>query len=322
VEAGAADGAPDTGWTLVYEDEQAGPEESLNAIWVADKDHVFAVGDNGQIVWHEPDQWNSLNKTKGAHLYGVWGRSATDVYAVGLFSSGAKPSIFHFDGAAWTAVGPLPSHLDILSGVWGAGTSLYLTSKDGQIFRDDPVGIPSTPYKLVVVTGGCPDRNDPAPVLWSIDGTSRDNILAAGDQGLVAHRDPTGWTRLCHPDASVQYRAVFSIPGSNEYYLGANYFGLWHWTGRTQPTFKIHEDRQLPNVDELHIWDIWGTSMASVLAVGDQGTILYYNGGPDGARQLPSPTRGALFGVAGFDAHQVYICGQGNRIWKGKLPSD
>jgi hypothetical protein len=317
----AADLAGDTGWSLVYVDKQAKAGESLNAIWVADKDHVFAVGDNGQAVWTEGGgTWHDLNKTNGMDLYGLWGRSASEVYAVGRYELDGKPAVLRYDGAGWTVQGPIPSHVSALSAVWGDASQLYLTGTGGQIYQDDPVGHPTQPYHLAAKTGGCPQLGDPAPILWAIDGSSIDNLLAAGDSGLVAHRDASGWVRLCHPDSKVAYRAVFSVPGSKLFFLGANYLGLWRFAGRSAALLKIHEDRGTKGVDKQHLWSIWGTSAASIIAVGDRGTILYFDGSGSGARALPSPTTGALFGVGGTDAKHVFICGEGNRIWEGALP--
>jgi len=315
---GTADaGGPDTGWELVYVDKSAEPGESLNAIWVAGKEAIFAVGDNGQAVWREQGQWISRNKSKGLSFYGLWGRSATDVYAVGRYELGQKPAIHHYDGDLWTALGPLPDTMMPLSDVWGTptGTKIYFTSLDGTAYTKTD----TTPYQVVLQTGGCPDVADPPPVLWAIDGSSFDNALIAGDDGLSAHRDGSGWLRLCHPDKQVSYRAVFSVPGSTEFYLGANYLGLWLFQGRDKPTLKIHEDRGTPGAETRHLWSIWGTSAARIIAVGDEGTILTFDGSGSGAKQVPSPTKGALFGVSGFDESNVYICGEGNKIWRGKL---
>jgi hypothetical protein len=325
-DSGAADAAVDagdSGWTLVYTDPQAAAGESLNAIWVADKDNVFAVGDNGQSVWLEQGTWLDLNKSKGLDLYGVWGRSAKEVYAVGRYELDGAPVVSRYDGNSWTTQGPIPAHVTALSDAWGPGdTQVYYTGLEGQIFQHDPVNHPTTPYHLAAKTGGCPQISDPGPILWAIDGSGLDNIIAAGDSGLLAHRDANGWMRLCHPDSKVAYRAVFSAPGSTDFYLGANYLGLWRFTGRATATLKIHEDRGTKGADKRHLWSIWGTSAAAILAVGDAGTILYFDGTGAGARVLPSPTSGALFGVSGADGKNVYICGEGNRIWRGELPTD
>jgi len=312
----------DSGWTLVYEDDKAATGESLNAIWVADKDHVFAVGDNGQAVWRESGQWISLNKSKGVDLYGIWGRSATDVYAMGRYELDKAPAVMRFSSGGWGTQGPIPGHVSALSDAWGTSTQIYYTGLDGQIFQDDPVGHPADPFHLAAKTGGCPQLTDPAPVLWSIDGSGLDNILAVGDSGLAAHRDASGWIRLCHPDTKVAYRAAYSVPGSKLFFLGASYLGLWRWAGRSELVLKIHEDRATPGADKLYLWSVWGTSAAAIIAVGDRGTMLYFDGTGAGARALPSPTTGALFGVSGADAKNVYICGEGNRIWRGQLPSD
>jgi hypothetical protein len=320
-EAAPGEGPPASGWTLVYEDPQAQPGESLNALWLADPGAVFAAGDNGQIVHYDGSNWTALNKTAGAHYQGLHGRSATDVTAVGIYSWNGAPAILHYDGKIW-APPPvaIPSHVKGLTDLWTAGTQTYYVGLEGRIYQDDPVVHPTDRYHLAAETGSCPLRTDPAPILWAIDGSGLDNLLVAGERGLLAHFDLKGWMRLCHPDVTVSYRAVFRIPGSADLMLGASYFGLYRFVGRAQPTTVIHEDRASAGADKLHLWAIWGTGPASLLAVGDKGTILYWDGGPKGARRLPSPTTEPLFGVWGHGPDLVYICGAGNRIWRGKLP--
>ena len=69
---------------------------------------LFMVGlaDGGSWVWQNP-------LPQGNSLYGVWGSSGSDVFAVG-----DAGTILHYDGSAWT---PMSSGTtDSLRGVWGS----------------------------------------------------------------------------------------------------------------------------------------------------------------------------------------------------------
>jgi hypothetical protein len=317
--AGAANDGAASSWTLGYEDP-GGPDDALHALWAASPDAVFAVGSDRQIVRWDGITWDALVKTAGAHLFGIWGASASDVVAVGLYASGGAPAAFYYDGTQWLVGGPFPPDVTPLTDAWGIGTQRYFTGLSGHIYQDDPINYPSDRYHTAVITGGCPDVTDPAPQLNGIDGSDLENILAVGDSALMAHRDASGWARFCAPDTSVSYASVTLIPGTKEFYVGSNYFGLLKWIDRQTPLLQIHENRELPNAEDSYLQALWAASAASVIGVGDGGTILYYDGGPDGARPLPSPTTDTLYAVVGVGDRTLYVAGKGNRIWKGELP--
>lgn len=318
--AGAAADAGASGWTLAY-DDPAEDGDALNALWAAAPDAVFAVGTDRQIVRYDGVEWSSLVKTAGAHLFGVWGSSATDVVGVGLFAAGGMPAAFYYDGTQWLTGGPFPPDLTPLTDAWGFQTQKYFTGLSGHIYQDDPVNWPNDRYHTAAITGGCPDVYDPAPNLHNIDGTSLTNILAVGDSALMAHRDETGWARFCGPDLTVSFASVTHIPGTTRFFVGSNYLGLLEWIDRKTPLLQIHENRELPDARDLYIHGVWAANAATVVGVGDRGTILYYDGGPNGARPLPSPTTESLYGVVGVGDRTLYVCGAKNRIWKGEIPS-
>jgi hypothetical protein len=308
------------GWELAYDDSNAGEGDALHALWAASEDAVFAVGSNRQIVNYDGIEWTSLVKTAGAHLFGIWGASASDAVSVGLYSAGAKPAIFYYDGSIWTVGGPFPADMTAVTGVWGSGSQRYFTGLSGHIYQDDPIKFPNLRYHTAVITGGCPEATDPAPQLNGIDGSGIENILVVGDSGLMAHRDGSGWARFCSPNLDVHYASVTLVPGSKEFYVGSNYLGLLKWTDRSSPLLQIHEDRAIEGAEDAYLQAVWAASSALVVAVGDRGTILYYDGGPDGARALPSPTNETLYGVVGVGERTLYVCGKGNRIYKGEVP--
>jgi hypothetical protein len=307
------------GWDLVYSDPAAEQDDALHAMWAADSSSVFAVGTARQVVSYDGIRWHALVKTSGAPLYGVWGASATDVVAVGRYVLDNAPAAFYFDGDIWATGGPFPSGVTPLTDAWGWGTQHYFTGLDGHIYQDDPVKYPNNRYHTAVITGGCPLGNPESPHLWGIDGSGIDNILVVGGGAMMAHRDTTGWATFCGPDTTVHYSAVHLIPGTREFYVGSNYLGLLRWRGRAQPLLQIHENREV-GADEKYLQGIWASSAADVVAVGHGGTILHFDGAGGGARPIPSPTTDVLNGVVGVGERTLYICGGGNRIWRGEIP--
>ena len=83
----------------------------LFGIWGPAADDLWAVGgdplnpETGGVVWHfDGETWTAVDlgavRPAGVpQLFKVWGRSATDVYAVGF-----RGIVLHFDGQAWREV--------------------------------------------------------------------------------------------------------------------------------------------------------------------------------------------------------------------------
>jgi hypothetical protein len=75
-------------------------------------------------------------------VFGLWGSSPNDVYAVGSSTSGRSGFIWHFDGTTWTSV-PLPTDLPRRAGetpglfkVWGNSTGeVYFVGAEGLVLR-------------------------------------------------------------------------------------------------------------------------------------------------------------------------------------------
>jgi hypothetical protein len=85
--------------------------KTMFGVWGTASDDVWAVGgdleneDLGGVVWHfDGAEWSPEDLSAAAPeglptLYKVWGRSATDVYAVGR-----RGTALHFDGESWSTV--------------------------------------------------------------------------------------------------------------------------------------------------------------------------------------------------------------------------
>ena len=130
------------GWSTML----SGTSEPLEAVWGSGPQHVVAVGGDpgsglGTIfaLRFDGTGWKQMEPgiKCGPYcaLFGVWGRSATDLYVVGM---GNRPKVmnerqavvFHHDGTSWhemtspfgcvTATNFCP-----LEGVWGSGSDIY-----------------------------------------------------------------------------------------------------------------------------------------------------------------------------------------------------
>jgi hypothetical protein len=93
------------------------------------------VGETGTILHYDGINWSAMQSGTSAGLLGVWGSSATDVYAVG-----ETGTMLHYDGVNWSAV-ESGTEVD-LYGIWGSSsTNVYAVGGQGTIlhYTDDAV---------------------------------------------------------------------------------------------------------------------------------------------------------------------------------------
>ena len=69
-------------------------------------------------MFYDGISWSDMVSNTYADLNGVWGNSATDVYA-----AGTAGTILHYDGTAWSAM--TSNTTNDLKGIWGT-----LSNKD------------------------------------------------------------------------------------------------------------------------------------------------------------------------------------------------
>jgi hypothetical protein len=104
----------------------------LRGIWAGSPTNVFSVGEvNGSaaVFHYDGSTWSPMSVSSTGPLNAVWGRSAKDVFAVG------ERGILHYDGRAWTTMGPSQS----LNDVWGASpTDIFAVGNYGAILHGTP----------------------------------------------------------------------------------------------------------------------------------------------------------------------------------------
>lgn len=123
---------------------------SFFAAWSSSPTNVFAVGyeddDLGLVFHYDGTEWSKMEVPEATPLTGVWGSSASDVYAVG---PGVGYSwwpdtvrIIHFDGATWNETGfPEATNQQIkLADVWGSGPDdVFVTAIDADYLSQTSV---------------------------------------------------------------------------------------------------------------------------------------------------------------------------------------
>jgi len=200
----AAVGAGGTGlvldgdsWNLVPTPTQL----TLEAVWAASGEEIFAVGASGNIFRFgvDGDVERMLSGT-ALTLRWVWGRSANDVYA-----AGDNGTVLHFDGDEW-AYQLVPTVLR-LRGIAGTRQGHVFTVGDnGKVFRSDggewTLMQTGTMFNLYAV--------------WAL---AEDAVFAVGDGGTILQYDGEGWSLMESP-TTANLRGVWGSSGTNIFAVG------------------------------------------------------------------------------------------------------
>lgn len=118
-------------------------------IWAGSPTLAFIVGADGRIARWNGSSWNEMASPVTDTLGKVWGRSATEVYAM------TTDKVILFDGVSWSVLTSKPATAQA-GGIWGTGPKdLFISSLTGVFHWDGvgwtPVGV--TAYSSDTVAG-------------------------------------------------------------------------------------------------------------------------------------------------------------------------
>jgi hypothetical protein len=221
---------------------------------------------------HEGGGWRWSLQKADVTLYGVWGRGASDVFAVG-----ERGTILHYNGTQWSAMtsGTQVTLRDVqgYTDIFAVGDSGTILRYDGWTWNPMSSGTTRTLHSV-----------------WSWGS----EVVAVGDSGTILLYDGIAWGPMTSP-TTVTLRDV-----CGQYAVGDGGTVL-HFSGSTWGTVSSGTTTRLRGVlDEASI-----SYFSDVFAVGDKGTIRHYDGSRwDG---MPSGTQEVLHGVSGGGGTAVAV---------------
>jgi len=316
-------------WTVM----ESGTEADLADVWGTSGSSVYTVGELGtddpngfqlaSLVFHyDGSAWILQRRIRDVSLRGVWGASDTDVWAVGLGFLDFDARVLHYDGTEWGIVPGFESDGSAafgLSAVWGSSASdVYAagSADDGEFATTLLFHYDGTGWQRVAVPG------EVLPGLTDVWGSSASDVYVVGlDQradplaGTILHYDGGTWTPvLQEPDlvlnsvwgssATDVYAAGFTFSESDDVSPSAG--AIRHFDGQSWSPVAI------PATGVLD--DLWGTGPDDVFAVGENGTILHYDGT---GWTSTSPTDAILLGVWSSSPSDAFAVGNGGIILHG-----
>lgn len=200
--------------------------------------------------------------TPGAEtIYGVWGSSASDVWAVGG-DDGAPDSggtIWHFDGATWTRqdlAGVRPAGIPLLFKVWGrAADDVYAVGRLGVILHWD-----GTRWTLA---------GDGGRQLFTVHGNDTLTAAVGGffAEGLLRERTGDGAFEVRTPAGIPQLNGIFIPPDGRGVAVG-NALAV---ATRSDGTWRTINDGRDDRARDFHA--VWVDAEDGIWAVGGDLSI-------------------------------------------------
>src|SRR6266487_2478459 len=276
-----------TGWTYGY----------LSGIWGSGASDVYTVGYgyNGSsvnlpLMYHrDSSNWTVANLSlpiglNSGILYGVWGSSANDIYAVGSGNGDNVPLLYHKDNSGWTVSSPLPpsgwSH-SYLNAVWGSSAAdVYAVG-----FGYNGSATMPLIYHKTISGEGISNLSLPgwsSGYLYSVWGSSAADVYVAGEgfKGaaflpLLFHWNGSSWTDVS-PSlptgwSSGNFKGLWGSSASDVYAVGSGFKGsafvplLYHWNG----SGWTEASPSLPTGwNSGYLSGVWGSNASNVYAVG------------------------------------------------------
>lgn len=317
-EASVEAGEPST-FSIVRQADTAG-SGAFRALWVGGPELVYVAGDNGVLLEKRPnDQWAEVALGSGVDVGGVWGAGPTEAFAVATTRNTNNGPIFQRLNNRWIQIGIAPVGL---RSVWGHGNKRYAAGNDGKVYYGPPTqplaeGNQFPPNEFVAKTNF-------APILFSIGGNDENRVMIAADYDMTVFFDGTWHTYADPIDRTRSFRAIWGPPlpkgsGEIDIYQGANYFGLWHFTGSANPVTQLNEEKDEVQNFNRWIWGIWGPNADKIICVGDGGRIMTYDKKTGEVKKRPSPTTKSLFAIGGTSLDDIWIVGEDQLVLHGSL---
>ena len=303
-------------WTA--ENANAPASTNFRSVWGSDINNIWIVG--GGISSPVISKWNgtvwgtqTTSSTVG--LYGVWGTSASNVWA-----SGRNGHISRYNGSTWTTYtsgieaggtnGPY-----LIYSIWGTdANNIWAVADNGEfgpILKWNGTSW-STQYT----------HSSGLRALW---GTSSSNIWAVGGNGSIVHYNGVSWSPVTYSvspaiGATTTLLSVWGSDANNVWVGGGMVIGeslvtLLKWNGTS---WSRADTTGLPPVTSVNsVRGIIGTSASNVYLVGDNSAFISHWNGSTWATEttVGSSPLNAIWGTS--DGVNLWAAGSVSSLMRG-----
>jgi hypothetical protein len=168
-------------------------QRNIDLWWVKgfDGGPVFVSGTNGTILEYQNGQFTKLTTPPdgvGMTVFGMWGATANDLYAVGGQPDGGGGAfIWHWDGSMWSDVGTgiVPTDGTCWKTNGRSASDFWVVCTNGMAFHYDGSTFDEQDYTVAMQEGAS---------LLSVACTTKTCIAVGGAfDGVLAENDGSGW---------------------------------------------------------------------------------------------------------------------------------
>ena len=257
---------------------------SLGAVWSFGPEDVWISADSGRMVHWNGSEWEVFELEKFEIMLGIWGFSASDVWAVG----GA--TLARFDGTTWetTDLAKLASGIQNLNGIWASSRSdIWVVGSNSTAAHFD-----GTSWRRYQAAG--PDNT----AVW---GSGPDNVYAASTF-RVAHWNGTSWSEIETGEWSSGGESIWGFGPDNVWISDGS--ELSHFDGSVWQTIELDTMGEPSN--------LWGNGPDNLWGVGTFGSIFHFNGNQWrqlAVQKMGSPYLRVFHDVHGSEHGDVWIIG-------------
>ena len=223
---------------------------SGRVMWASSSTDVWTNA-NGGISHFDGIGWSTY-AIANASIYGIWGRSATDVYAYGnAFPNGSF--LWHYDGTTWTQ-GAIPAGCPSLAprAMWGQGANIFVAGET-----------------VCVGTSATQWRQIDTVMANALTGAG-DHLFELTQDGDLVDLDIVTGVRIAHVVPGTLQAITATGTGANAKVIGVGGFGVVleydvasdSWTHPVTPT-------------TLDLWAVVASSPMNVFVFGANGLVLH-----------------------------------------------
>jgi hypothetical protein len=217
---------------------------TLYGVWGSSDRNVWAVGNGGTVLHWDGWSWSPVPSGTAYPLRSIWGAGPSDVWAVG-----AGGTTIRWDGSSWTPVS-IGTTFDLF-GVWCVGRDAWVVGDQGTVRRwqdgawtEWSTGIREF-YDLYAVAGES-----------IFDLTTR--VWVVGEMGTVLRWvDGTDWSDLSI-ETPETLRAIHLLSDDDAWVVGDD-GTAFHWNGSAWTAVPLAAGADMTALWSFSTSDIWAT---------------------------------------------------------------
>lgn len=268
------------------------PGVELNAIWGRSETQLYAVGARGRLL-----EGNGQSFAVNPSFSTTTTADCYGLFGRGtdeLYVTGQSSTLQHWNGGRWTS--EAPAGVDLFS-IWGEA------SPTGDVYA---VGSPSSGTGGIIYrhtgTGWAKELDTPTRLL----GVWHDGVRAwaVGINGQILQRDGASWTSMSGA-TDVSLNAIWGAAPDDLWAVGT-YGAALHWNGSQWTATQTGTSTPLLGV--------WGNAPDNVWASGQAGLVLQWNGRV--WRQHPTTITEHLYGDWVSPTGTVWLAGSAGGIYR------